>query len=111
MRGIAVSVYGVLACVCFFATFLYAVGFVDGLAVPRAIDGAPDAPLALALVALLLAVFALQHSVMGRPAFKCRWTSIVPGPAERSTNVLASSLALPRPVRAVAPKPMRSDLR
>jgi protein-S-isoprenylcysteine O-methyltransferase Ste14 len=96
MHRIGVFVYGALSYVCFLATFLYAVGFVGGFGVPRTIDGAMTEPLgsALAVDVLLLAAFALQHSVMARPAFKRWWTRIVPEPAERSTYVLASSLAL-----------------
>src|SRR5262249_47362331 len=96
MQRIAVVVYGVLAYACFFATFLYAIGFVGGFGVPRSIDSAATGPLAVALAVdvLLLAAFALQHSVMARPAFKRWWTQLVPEPAERSTYVLASSLAL-----------------
>jgi protein-S-isoprenylcysteine O-methyltransferase Ste14 len=96
MKRIAVFVYGVLSYACFFGTFLYAVGFVGGFGVPRSIDSAAEGPVGTALLVdvLLLAVFALQHSVMARPAFKRWWTRVVPEPAERSTYVLASSLAL-----------------
>ena len=96
MHRIGVFVYGVLSYACFLATFLYAVGFVGGFGVPRSIDSAAEGPLATAVLVdvLLLAAFALQHSVMARPAFKRWWTRIVPEPAERSTYVLASSLAL-----------------
>jgi len=91
-----VFVFGVLSYVCFLASFLYAIGFVGGFGVPLSLDAAPAGPLgtALAVDLLLLTVFALQHSVMARPAFKRRWTQIVPEPAERSAYVLASSAAL-----------------
>jgi len=96
MQRIAVFIYGVVAYVCFLASFLYAIGFVGNFAVPRSIDSAAAGPVGMAVVvdALLLTIFALQHSVMARPAFKRWWTRVVPEPAERSTYVLASSLAL-----------------
>jgi len=88
--------YGLGSYVVFFATFLYAVGFVGNLFVPRSIDGPSDGALLASLLIdlALLALFAVQHSVMARPAFK-RWlTRRVAEPAERSTYVLASSVAL-----------------
>jgi protein-S-isoprenylcysteine O-methyltransferase Ste14 len=96
MHRIAVFVYGVLSYTVFFATFLYAIGFVGGFGVPRSIDSAAEGAPGIAVLVdvLLLAVFALQHSLMARPAFKRWWTQIVPEAAERSTYVLASSLAL-----------------
>jgi methanethiol S-methyltransferase len=96
MHRIGVFLYGVFAYACFFATFLYAIGFVGDFGVPHSIDSAADGSLGVAVAVdlLLLAVFALQHSVMARPAFKRWWTRLVPEPAERSTYVLASSLAL-----------------
>ena len=93
---IAVFVYGVVCYAMFFATFLYAVGFVGNAGVPKAMDSGPAGPWGPALFTdlALLAVFAVQHSVMARPAFKRLLTRVVPQPAERSTYVLASSLAL-----------------
>jgi len=88
--------YGVACYAVFFASFLYALGFVEGLVVPKAIDDGPVVPAVAAVTVdlLLLALFALQHSVMARPAFKRWWTQFVPKSVERSTYVLLSSLAL-----------------
>jgi protein-S-isoprenylcysteine O-methyltransferase Ste14 len=88
--------YGVVCYAVFFLTFCYAVGFVGNLFVPKGIDADPAVPLwrALLVNAGLLLAFALQHSVMARPAFKRRWTRVVPVAAERSTYVLLSSVAM-----------------
>jgi protein-S-isoprenylcysteine O-methyltransferase Ste14 len=88
--------YGVAVYVGSLAVVAYAIGFVQGVGVPKGIDDGPSAATATALAidVALLGLFAVQHSVMARPAFKRWWTRIVPAPIERSTFVLATSLAL-----------------
>jgi len=81
----------------FFATFLYLIGFVAGLPLlPTHVDKGQALPVLLAIVVdlMLITMFALQHSVMARPAFKAVWTRIVPKPIERSIYVLSASLML-----------------
>jgi protein-S-isoprenylcysteine O-methyltransferase Ste14 len=96
MPALLMFAYGVASYFLFVATFLYAIAFAGNLHVPRTLDtGPPSAwPEAVLVDLLLLAVFAVQHSVMARPAFKRWWTRIVPEAMERSTYVLFATLAL-----------------
>lgn len=116
MRILAI-LYGVVAYLFFFVSFLYAIAFIGDLWVPKTIDSGPVGPIGQSvLIDLgLLAIFAVQHSVMARPAFKAAWTRMVPPVLERSTYVLFATLALdlicwqwrplPTTVWAVAPGP------
>jgi protein-S-isoprenylcysteine O-methyltransferase Ste14 len=119
MSRLLALLYGAVSYTVFLLTFLYAIGFVSGFAVPRTIDRGRTDTLAMALATdwLLLALFAVQHSGMARPAFKRWWTRYVPAPVERSTYVILSSLvlillfwqwrALPIPVWQVDNEPAR----
>jgi protein-S-isoprenylcysteine O-methyltransferase Ste14 len=96
MSRVGIFVYGLVSYLIFLGVFVYAIGFIGGFFTPTMLDGPPDRPLAVALAIDLglLALFAVQHSGMARPAFKRWWTRVVPPSAERSTYVLLSSLAL-----------------
>ena len=123
MAGILMGAYAALTYVFFFLTFLYAIAFVDDLPfAPKTLDSGPAGPLVPTLIvdAALLGLFAVQHSVMARPAFKRWWTKFVAPPIERTTFVLAASAVLvvmyicwrplPQTVWSVAPGPLATGL-
>lgn len=95
-KRIAVFVYGLLSYMVFFLTFVYSIGFIGNLYVPKSLDSAARTSFLPALVidALVLLAFAVQHSIMARPWFKEVLTRFIPAAAERSTYVLSSSLLL-----------------
>ncbi|HEY2683175.1 MAG TPA: hypothetical protein VGI93_06685 [Steroidobacteraceae bacterium] len=96
MSRIAIFLYGILSYLVFFAAFLYSIGFIGGFLTPTILDGVPRASFGTALCVdlALLALFAIQHSGMARPAFKSWLKKFLPEEIERSTYVLLSSLAL-----------------
>jgi methanethiol S-methyltransferase len=96
MKKILIILYGLTSYVVFFLSFLYAIGFVGNLIVPKSIDSGEPGSMVSSLIInlLLLTLFAVQHSVMARPAFKRWFTKLIPEEIERSTYVLLSSLIL-----------------
>ena len=96
MKKIISFLYGTVAYMVFLIAFLYAIGFVGGFFVPKDINTGTETTFISSLIinALLLSVFAIQHSVMARPQFKAWFTKFIPQAIERSTYVLLSSLAL-----------------
>lgn len=115
-------IYGIFSYVAFLVVFLYLIGFVANVIVPKSIDSGSSGSILLAVMinAGLISLFALQHSIMSRQGFKKWWTQIVPTPIERSTYVLVASVLLalimwlwqplPQTVWSVTSQPMNALL-
>jgi len=96
MKKTMIFIYGIISYIVFLISFLYAIGFVGNIVVPKSIDSGTESTLIYSLFinVILLSVFALQHSIMARPAFKKKFITIISPAMERSTYILLSSLTL-----------------
>lgn len=88
--------YGIIAYLIFLLSFLYSIGFVGNVVVIKSIDSGVEGSMLMSIIVnmVLLSIFALQHSLMARPAFKSMWRKVIPKSIERTTYVLLSSVAL-----------------
>ena len=95
-KRLLVFIFGVIVYLLFLFTVLYGIGFVGNIAVPKSVDSGAPSPLAASILInlLLVIIFAMQHSVMARPAFKKQWLRFIPEPAERSIYVLFTNMSL-----------------
>lgn len=96
MTRIIALLYGSIVYLSFLATFLYTIGFVEGIPGIKTIDSGPTDRVWIAVMvnSLLLGLFAVQHSVMARQGFKRWWARFVSPSVERSTFVLFASFAV-----------------
>jgi protein-S-isoprenylcysteine O-methyltransferase Ste14 len=96
MNRILTLSYGAVSYALCLFTLVYAIGFLGNFGVPKSLDSGTTLPWtsALAIDLGLLALFAIQHSVMARQGFKRLVTRVIPAAVERSTYVLASCVAL-----------------
>ena len=96
MKRITILMYGVVSYLAFFAVFTYLMGFLSGVLVPKDINGGvtDQSMMAVLINISMILLFAVQHTIMARPAFKKKWTKIIPVEAERSTFVLVTSYIL-----------------
>jgi protein-S-isoprenylcysteine O-methyltransferase Ste14 len=97
MSRAASLIFAIVCYAIFFATFLYLICFVGDFSFAAlTVNKGPEAMPAVAAIIdiALISLFGLQHSVMARPAFKAKWTKIVPPQTERSVYLLAASAAL-----------------
>ncbi|MGI9289487.1 MAG: hypothetical protein ACR2P1_29230, partial [Pseudomonadales bacterium] len=88
--------YGVICYTAGMTSLVYTALWVGNFWLPTTLDSEPTMPFSQGLLInlVLLLLFSLQHSGMARPAFKQRWTKIIPASVERSTYILASAVAI-----------------
>jgi methanethiol S-methyltransferase len=80
----------------FLFTILYAIGFVSGIVVPKAIDTGTESSVFEAIVVdlVLISLFAVKYSRLARNSFKQWEARFIPRLIERGTHALCASLLL-----------------